>query len=57
MGADVGHIPLPLPPALPGLDVYVSHVESLPPGDMREVAGGAAIAPVPYFDKTIKKDE
>jgi beta-galactosidase len=36
-------IPQPLPPALPGLDVTVSHVESLPPGHRREVAGGGAI--------------
>lgn len=37
-------IPVPLPPALPGLDVTVARVESLPPGEERAVAGGGAVA-------------
>ncbi|MEM9972570.1 MAG: beta-galactosidase [Pseudomonadota bacterium] len=35
-------IPVPLPPALPGLDAVVARVESLPPGDSVPVDGGGA---------------
>ncbi len=35
-------IPVPLPPALPGLDAVVARVESLPPGDTVGVQGGGA---------------
>jgi beta-galactosidase len=35
-----GAIPVPLPPALPGLDVTVSVVESLPPGTGEPLDGG-----------------
>jgi beta-galactosidase len=35
-------IPVPLPPALPGLDVRVARVESLPPGATVPLAGGGA---------------
>lgn len=35
-----GAIPVPLPPALPGLDVTVSLVESLPPGTGEPLDGG-----------------
>ncbi len=34
---------LPLGPALPGLDLAVTHVESLPPDHLRPVAGGGAV--------------
>ncbi|MHA3980239.1 beta-galactosidase [Halovulum sp. GXIMD14794] len=37
-------IPVPLPPALPGLDVVVDRVESLPPGSQVPLAGGGAFA-------------
>lgn len=37
-------IPVPLPPALPGLDVTVARVESLPPGVGHRLAGGGAVA-------------
>ncbi len=36
-------IPVPLPPALPGLDVTVSRVESLPPDLTVPVRGGGAV--------------
>jgi len=36
-------IPTPPGPALPGLDVRVARVESLPPGHERPVAGGGAV--------------
>ena len=36
-------IPVPLPPALPGLDVTVTRVESLPPGAQHSLAGGGAV--------------
>lgn len=36
------NIPVPLPPAIPGLDVLVSRVESLPPGVSVDVQGGGA---------------
>ena len=36
-------IPTPPGPALPGLDVRVARVESLPPGHERLVAGGGAV--------------
>jgi len=36
-------IPVPLPPALPGLDVTVARVESLPPGVQHPLADGGAI--------------
>ncbi|MEM0946444.1 MAG: beta-galactosidase [Pseudomonadota bacterium] len=36
-------IPVPLPPNLPGLEVTVSYVESVPPGHARVVAGGGAV--------------
>ena len=36
-------IPLPMGPALPGLDATVSRVESLPPGISRDVDGGGAV--------------
>ncbi len=36
-------IPVPLPPALPGLDCVVARVESLPPGVEEPLAGGGAI--------------
>jgi len=36
-------IPVPLPPALPGLDVTVTRVESLPPGVRHPLADGGAI--------------
>jgi beta-galactosidase len=35
-------IPVPLPPAIPGLDITVSRVESLPPGVSVDVQGGGA---------------
>lgn len=35
-------IPLPLPPALPGLDACIARVESLPPGVTVALAGGGA---------------
>ena len=43
-GAKTAHgaIPVPLPPALPGLDVTVSLVESLPPGVSEPLDGGGA---------------
>ncbi len=37
------HIPVPLPPAIPGLDVTVSRVESLRPDMPRPVAGGGHV--------------
>jgi len=37
-------IPVPLPPALPGLDVVVDRVESLPPGTDVPLAEGGAFA-------------
>ncbi|WP_306046794.1 beta-galactosidase [Nioella sp. MMSF_3534] len=37
------HIPLPLPPAIPGLDVTVSRVESLRPDMPRPVEGGGHV--------------
>ncbi|MSU88892.1 beta-galactosidase [Rhodobacteraceae bacterium 2CG4] len=37
-------IPVPLPPALPGLDVVVDRVESLPPGAQVPLAQGGAFA-------------
>ncbi|MFN0116269.1 MAG: beta-galactosidase [Paracoccaceae bacterium] len=36
-------IPVPLPPALPGLDCTVSLVESLPPGVAHPLPGGGAV--------------
>ena len=36
-------IPLPLPPALPGLDVTVARVESLPPETAHELEKGGAV--------------
>ena len=36
-------IPNPMGPALPGLDITVARVESLPPGAERPVAGGGAV--------------
>ena len=36
-------IPTPMGPALPGLDVTVARVESLPPGNTRAVTGGGAV--------------
>lgn len=36
-------IPVPLPPALPGLDCTVARVESLPPGTEIPLSGGGAI--------------
>ena len=36
-------IPVPLPPALPGLDATVTRVETLPPGLAVPVAGGGAV--------------
>ncbi len=37
-------IPVPLPPALPGLDAVVAAVESLPPGTRVPLSGGGAFA-------------
>ena len=37
-------LPVPLPPALPGLDVTVARVESLPPSASLQVAGGGGVA-------------
>lgn len=37
-------IPVPLPPALPGLDVTVALVESLPPAALLDVKGGGGVA-------------
>jgi len=37
------HIPVPLPPAIPGLDVTVSRVESLRPDMPRPVDGGGHV--------------
>jgi len=36
-------IPVPLPPALPGLDITVSRVESLPPSAALDVQGGGSV--------------
>ncbi len=36
-------IPVPLPPALPGLDATVTRVESLPPGIAHPLAGGGEV--------------
>ena len=36
-------IPVPLPPALPGLDCIVAYVESLPPGATLAVEGGGRV--------------
>lgn len=36
-------IPVPLPPALPGLDALVAKVESLPPGAVHALQGGGEI--------------
>lgn len=35
--------PLPLPPGIPGLDVTVARVESLPPSEARPVEGGGQV--------------
>ena len=40
---DSGAIPVPLPPALPGLDTTVARLESLMPGLTRDLAGGGAV--------------
>ncbi|MEM9970136.1 MAG: beta-galactosidase [Pseudomonadota bacterium] len=37
-----GHIPVPLPPAMPGLDATVALVESLPPASTVPLEGGGA---------------
>jgi beta-galactosidase len=37
-------IPVPLPPALPGLDAVVARVESLPPGATHRLERGGAVA-------------
>ena len=48
-----GQMPVPLPPDLPGLDVTVAHVESIPPGVAESLEGGGSfIHWVEHLDTT-----